>query len=218
VNSEYRNNSGKTNCARNKIAKNRIAPIFRRMKLFKQALNNALAAAGKTAATLADDIGTARSRISEFSLGRSLPKDETLVAICSQFPAAVAVNLAQAWVRERLGADLADEILCHGELSGTNLERLYSALPPATRHAFEVLLQTSAEDEDLRVSLERLAEFIAPTDATAARQKALQAAARSFASDHNATLPDASPPADMPPADRPALLSLERQGIRKARQ
>ena len=82
--------------------------------------------------------------------------------ICKAFSPKTGAALASAWIRERLGAELADAILSSDSLSGTTLEKVYSSLPISTQRAFFDLMTISREDADLRSSLESLASFARP--------------------------------------------------------
>lgn len=137
---------------------------FRSMKLFKDVLSEALEKNGMSAIALAEKAEVNRSRISQFTSGHSLPKDETIVAICGAFPAVFAATLAKAWVRERLGSSLGDAILTSGidSAAGTEIEKLYSSLPTAAANAFRLLMELSREDADLRQSIISLAAFAEP--------------------------------------------------------
>lgn len=132
--------------------------------LFEAALSEALGQSGLTASALAEKIAIHRSRISDFADGGSLPKDETLVAICKALPPVNATKVAQAWVRERLGSALSDTILSSGMESGagSDIEKLYSSLPTAAAAAFRLLMELSREDPDLRQSIISLAAFAEP--------------------------------------------------------
>lgn len=136
------------------------------MHLFKDTLLQSLEANKMTSAALADKISVARSRISEFTRGISLPKDDTLVLICSAFSPKTAAALASAWLRERLGATLADAILASETLTGTSLEKVYTSLPISTQRAFFDLMTIAREDSDLRTSLESLAAYARPEQPT----------------------------------------------------
>lgn len=137
---------------------------FSDMSLFKDCLLASLESNKMSSAALADKTGVARSRISEFTRGLSLPKDDTLVLICEAFSPKTGAALASAWIRERLGAVLADAILASETLSGTTLEKVYNSLPSTTQRAFFDLMTISREDADLRSSLESLASFARPDE------------------------------------------------------
>lgn len=135
------------------------------MSLFKDTLLASLESTNLTSAALADRIGVARSRISEFTRGISLPKDDTLVLICKAFSTKISASLASAWIRERLGPELADSILASDTLKGTTFEKVYTSLPTGTQRAFFDLMSIAREDADLRSSLESLAAYARPDDA-----------------------------------------------------
>lgn len=136
------------------------------MHLFKDTLLQSLESNKMTSAALADKISVARSRISEFTRGISLPKDDTLVLICSAFSPKTSAALASAWIRERLGAELADAILASEALTGTSFEKIYHSLPISTQRAFFDLMSIAREDQDLRTSLESLAAYARPEEPT----------------------------------------------------
>lgn len=131
--------------------------------LFKEALIEALSAQNMTAAALATKASVNRSRISEFTQGLSLPKDDTIVAICSAFPAIYSKSLAKAWTQERLGPSLSASILASDSMAGTPLESLFFSLPTDTQKAFSVLMAEARIDDDIRSSLVRLAAYVAPS-------------------------------------------------------
>lgn len=130
------------------------------MSLFKDAL---LAAVGSTSAVvLSERTGISRSRLSEFLNGKSLPKDDSLKELCEAFSPNIQASLASAWIRERLGREIADMILASETLSGTPLEKVYTALPTPTQKAFYDLMTAARDDSDLRASLESLAAYSRP--------------------------------------------------------
>lgn len=148
------------------------------MGLFNNIFAAALSDANLTASSLATKVGIHRSRISDFATGDSLPKDDTLVAICKAFSPATAARLASAWIRERLGPTLADAILASDSLSGSTFEKVYFSLPVTTQRAFFDLMVVARDDADLRSSLESLAAYARPDEAqTPATQKILDASA-----------------------------------------
>lgn len=134
------------------------------MHLFKRTLLDALESNKMTAAALADKINIGRSRLSQFTNGLALPKDDTLVLICSAFSPKTSAALASAWIRERLGAELADAILASEALTGTSFEKIYHSLPISTQRAFFDLMSIAREDQDLRTSLESLAAYARPEE------------------------------------------------------
>lgn len=139
---------------------------FNNMSLFKDVFSEALESSKMTASSLAVKIGLHRSRISDFANGGSLPKDDTLVLICSAFSPKTSAALASAWIRERLGAELADAILASEALTGTSFEKIYHSLPISTQRAFFDLMSIAREDQDLRTSLESLAAYARPEEPT----------------------------------------------------
>ncbi len=136
--------------------------------LFKEALIEALEAQKMTAAALAKKAKVNRSRISEFTQGISLPKDDTIVAICSAFPSIYSKSLAKAWTQERLGPTLSASILASDSMAGTPLESLFFSLPTDTQKAFLVLMAESRNDDNMRTNLCRLAAYVAPSAPTIA--------------------------------------------------
>lgn len=134
--------------------------------LFEAALTEALDKSGLTASALAEKIKIHRSRISDFADGGSLPKDDTLVAICKALPADHAARVAQAWVRERLGSTLSDAILAIGPAGGSGIDQLFASLPTDVADAFRLLMVISREDSDLSQSVVSLAAFAKPDDST----------------------------------------------------
>lgn len=139
---------------------------FSDMHLFRAALTEALDKTGLTAIALAAKADVTRSRISEFLREKdpTLPKDETLVALCNALPAEYSARIAQAWVRERLGSTLSDAILASASTAatGSDIEKIYSSLPTNAANAFRLLMELSREDSDLRQSIISLAAFAEP--------------------------------------------------------
>ena len=129
-------------------------------QLFSAALTEALQDHSMTNSALADKANVNRSRLSEFTQGASLPKDDTIVAICAVFRAASAQRLAKAWVQERLGPELSAAILASDSIKGTRLEQVFSALPTTTQKSFLALMDEARVDEDLRGVAERLASYV----------------------------------------------------------
>jgi len=134
------------------------------MSLFKHALADALTASEMNATDLGSKSGIHRSRISEFLAGKSLPKGDSIKLICAAFSPAIAGELGKAWVRQRLGDDLANSILAADLKPGSDLERVFGALPSVTQRAFMLLMKEARTEEDLRHSLESLASFITPPE------------------------------------------------------
>lgn len=155
------------------------------MNLFKEALVAALKTVPGTASAIAKAHGIPQSQMSAFTSGNGLPKGETLVLLCEAFQPAEAADLAQAWVRERLGTKLADSILSKEPLDGTELESLSNALPASTLAAFVTLMRTARDDTDFRTTIESLAAFMTPKNEPGSQ-------------------PPEGPPSDSPPPDEPA--------------
>ena len=132
------------------------------MKLFHQILREAIASSPLNATDLGAKCGVSQTSMSEFTTGKKLPKDDTLVKIAAAFPEAIGQQLAATWVRERLGHKLADAILASTPDSGDALQSMLAALPASTREAFTTLIESALDNSDLRQSLESLASFMRP--------------------------------------------------------
>lgn len=132
------------------------------MKLFKDALVEALTTIIPTASAVAKTHGISQSQMSAFTSGGAVPKDDNIKKLCAAFSPDVSAKLAKAWVQERLGPDLADSILAVSREGGSKLELMFSALPGITQAAFLTLMEESRVSVDLRGSLEQLASYIRP--------------------------------------------------------
>lgn len=137
------------------------------MQEFAEALKRAIDSTGENQTSLAEALDLTQPTFGRYLKG-ALPKDETLDKIIAHFNAKGGTHwgfeLARAWVRSRLGAAMADEILAlKGDTTLKDSMDPFADTTPEFAKAVRRLIARGRIHKEVRAAVESLAAALGDT-------------------------------------------------------